>query len=57
MITFIFTIGIAIIFLCLARVILIQGFKISYYEQKLRNRDVDISSVESMTLIDVFTLK
>ena len=31
----------------------IQMYKIGYYEQKLKNRDVDISSVENITLKDI----
>jgi len=32
---------------------MIKSFKISYYEQKLKNRGVDISSVENITLIEI----
>ena len=32
---------------------MISSFKIGYYEQKLKNRDVDISSVENITLTNI----
>jgi len=35
---------------------MISKFKISYYETKLKNRDVDISHVENITLIQIFKL-
>lgn len=56
MIELIFLSGIVGIFAGLCRVILIQNFKISYYEQKLKNRDVDISSVKHITLTEIFKL-
>ena len=56
MIEFIFSMGILGVFIGLCRQILIQKFKISYYEQKLKNRDVDISSVENITLTEIFKL-
>jgi len=56
MIEFIFSMGILGIFIGLCRKILIQKFKVSYYEQKLKNRDVDISSVENITLTEIFKL-
>jgi hypothetical protein len=40
--------------LFLMRIIAIQQFKISYYETKLKSRDVDISSVENITLTGIF---
>ena len=35
---------------------MIDAFKISYYETKLENRDVDISSVKNMNLRDIWRL-
>ena len=34
---------------------IIQMYKIGYYEQKLKNRDIDISSVEKITLKEIIT--
>ena len=34
----------------------VNAFKISYYEQKLKNRDVDISHIENITLKDIWKL-
>jgi len=56
MLEFIFSMGILGIFIGLCRQILIQKFKVSYYEQKLKNRDVDIYSVENITLTEIFKL-
>ena len=56
MIELIYTAGIMLIFMFLCRIILIQRFKVSYYEQKLSNRDVDISSVKNITLTEIFKL-
>ena len=33
---------------------MISKFKISYYETKLKNRDVDISHIENITLTQIF---
>ena len=38
------------------RVGVVNTFKISYYEQKLKNRDVDISHIENITLKDIWKL-
>ena len=35
---------------------MISTFKISYYEAKLENRDVDISAVKNMNLRDIWRL-
>lgn len=35
---------------------LIKSFKISYYEQKLKNRSVDISHVKNIGLIEIIKL-
>jgi len=33
---------------------LVKDFKIAYYEEKLKNRGVDISHIENIGLIDIF---
>lgn len=35
---------------------MISTFKINYYEQKLKNRDVDISHIENITLKEIWKL-
>lgn len=35
---------------------MIDSYKIGYYEQKLKNRDVDIARVEHVGLIDIWRL-
>ena len=40
----------------LARVVMIQNFKIAYYETKLKYRNVDISSVENIGLIEILRM-
>jgi len=50
------TVLIVIIFLIQVRSNAIKAFKIEYYEGKLRNRGVDISSVENIGLIDIFKI-
>lgn len=32
---------------------LVDSFKISYYETKLKNRDVDISHIENITILEI----
>jgi len=32
---------------------MVQSYKIGYYERKLKNRDVDISHVENITLSEI----
>lgn len=39
------------------RKILINSFKIGYYEQKLKNRGGDISHMENIGLIEIIKLK
>jgi len=52
-----FLLAVAIICAVLAlRKGMINSYKIGYYEQKLKNREVDISSVENMTLLDIWRL-
>jgi len=34
----------------------ISSFKIAYYEEKLKNRNVDIRHIENIGLIDIFKL-
>ena len=46
---------ISILALCLRKLV-INKFKISYYEQKLKNRNVDISSVEDIGIIEILKL-
>jgi len=43
-----------IIILLIVRKILIDDFKIAYYEKKLHNRDVDISKVQNTGLFKIF---
>lgn len=35
---------------------MIDSYKIGYYEQRLKNKDIDISHVENMTLLDIWRL-
>lgn len=42
--------------LALLRVLAISTFKSSYYAEKLKNRGVDISSVENITMIEIIKL-
>mgnify|MGYP001574095769 CR=1 FL=1 len=39
------------------RKLAINKFKISYYEQKLKNRNVDISNVEDIGIIEILKSK
>ena len=43
-----------IVMLIMLRAKFIADFKISYYETKLKNRDVDISHIENITLKGIF---
>jgi len=54
----IFTLSIIALFfsLLVLRKGMIDSFKISYYEQKLKNRGVDISSVSNITLLDILRM-
>ena len=36
---------------------LVRDFKIGYYEQKLKNRSIDISHIENISYREVFKLK
>lgn len=49
----IFTVIMFIGTLFFGRILIIQAFKISYYEQKLINRGVDISHIVNITLKEV----
>ncbi len=53
MVDYIFTITMLIATLFFGRILVIQHFKIAYYEQKLKNRGVDISHIENITLKEV----
>ncbi len=35
---------------------MIAAFKIGYYEQKLKNRGVDISKIENIGVIEILTI-
>jgi hypothetical protein len=44
---------IGFIFLVWLRSAIINKYKIAYYEQKLRNRNVDISAVKNIGVFDI----
>jgi len=45
-----------LVILVLTRIYFINCFKLNYYETKLKHRDIDISSVENIGLIQIIKL-
>ncbi len=53
MVEVIMAVTLVIIFLLILRDGIIKSFKVGYYEQKLRNKDIDISNMENAKLLDI----
>lgn len=48
------SVSLFIFVLFVIRIVMIYAFKIGYYEQKLKNRGIDVSHIENITLREIF---